>query len=319
MAKPYSRDMVGYGGVFPDPKWPGGARIAINFVLNYEEGSEYSIEEDNVSETILSEASLAGFGQGKRDLAIESIYEYGSRAGFWRIHRAFTERNLPMTVYGCAVALERNPPAAKAIAAAGYDICCHGYRWIEHYKLGKAEERRQIRLAIESLKKTVGARPLGWYCRYGPSVNTRSLVIEEGGFLYDSDAYNDDLPYWVVVDGKPHLVVPYCMDTNDAKYTASAGFSTSDDFFTYCKDAFDMLYAEGATSPKMMSIGMHCRMLGRAGRTAGLVRFLDYVKGHDKAWICRRVDIANHWREQHPYQGPLPAAAKSKRVAQRGK
>jgi len=317
MTKPYPRDMVGYGGTSPDPKWPGGARLAINFVLNYEEGSEYSIADDNVSETILSEVTLGGFGRGKRDLAIESVYEYGSRAGFWRIHRAFAERSVPMTVYGCALALERNPPAAKAIAAAGYDVCCHGYRWIEHYKLSRADERRHIRLAIDSLKKTVGDRPLGWYCRYGPSVNTRQLVVEEGGFLYDSDAYNDDLPYWVVVDGKPHLVVPYCLDTNDTKYCAPAGFGTSDDFFTYCKDAFDMLYAEGATSPKMMSIGMHCRVLGRAGRTAGLARFLDYVKGHDKAWICRRVDIARHWREQHPYRGPLPTRSKSERREQR--
>ena len=309
MSKPYPRDMVGYGGNPPDPKWPGGARLAVNFVLNYEEGSEYSIADDNVSETILSEVPFGGFGPGKRDLAIESVYEYGSRAGFWRIHRAFTERKLPMTVYGCALALERNPPAAKAIAEAGYDVCCHGYRWIEHYKLSRVEERRQIRLAIESLKKTVGERPFGWYCRYGPGVNTRQLLVEEGGFLYDSDAYNDDLPYWVVVDRKPHLVVPYCLDTNDTKYCAPPGFGTSNDFFTYCKDAFDMLYAEGATSPKMMSIGMHCRLIGHAGRTAGLARFLDYVKGHDKVWICRRVDIARHWREHHPYRGSLPARA----------
>jgi allantoinase len=304
MTKPYPRDMVGYGGKLPDPKWPGSARLAVNFVLNYEEGSEYSIPEgDGASETILSEANL-GAGLGKRrDLAIESIYEYGSRAGFWRILRTFSERNAPITVYGCALALERNPAAAKAIAAAGYDVCCHGWRWIEHYKLTAAEERKHIRLAIKSLEQTIGERPLGWYCRYGPSVNTRRLIVEEGGFLYDSDCYNDDLPYWVEVGGKSHLVVPYAMDTNDAKYAGSPGFSTSDDFFTYCKDAFDVLYAEGATSPKMMSIGMHCRFLGRAGRTAGLARFIDYVRSHEKVWICRRVDIARHWIENHPYVG----------------
>ena len=305
MTKPYPREMVGYGGETPDPKWPGGARLAVNFVLNYEEGSEYSVPDgDGASESILSEASL-GAGLGKRrDLAIESIYEYGSRAGFWRILRTFAERDVPMTIYGCALALERNPPAAKAIAAAGYDICCHGWRWIEHYKLSAAEERQHIRRAIKSLERTIGQRPLGWYCRYGPSVNTRRLVVEEGGFLYDSDCYNDDLPYWVEVGGKPHLVVPYAMDTNDAKYAGSPGFSTSDDFFTYCKDTFDVLYAEGVTSPKMMSIGMHCRFLGRAGRTAGLTRFIDYIRSHEKVWVCRRIDIARHWIENHPYVGP---------------
>ncbi|HUS96716.1 MAG TPA: allantoinase PuuE, partial [Hyphomicrobiaceae bacterium] len=235
-------------------------------------------------------------------LAIESVYEYGSRAGFWRILRTFQERDVPMTIYACALALERNPPAAKAIADANYDICSHGYRWIEHFKLSEEEEREQIRLAIASLEKTVGKRPEGWYCRYGASINTRRLVVEEGGFLYDSDCYNDDLPYWTVVGGKPHLVVPYCLDCNDGRFGVSPGFTTSDDFFTYCKDTFDVLYAEGATSPKMMSVGMHCRMIGRAGRAAGLARFIDYVKSHDKVWICKRVDIAEHWAKQHPYQ-----------------
>jgi len=304
MTKPYPRDMVGYGGNYPDPKWPGGARIAVNFVLNYEEGSEYTAIEDDYAETILTEAPLGGsMGRGKRDLAIESVYEYGSRAGFWRIHRIFQERGIPMTVYGCALALERNPPAAKAIAQARYDVCCHGYRWIEHFKLTRAEERKHIRLAIESLQKTVGERPLGWYCRYGPSVNTRELVVEEGGFLYDSDCYNDELPYWVEVGGKPQLVVPYTLDNNDTKYCVAPGFGTSADFFTYLKDAFDMLYAEGATSPKMMSIGMHCRVIGKPGRAAGLARLIDYIKGHDRVWITRRLDIARHWREHHPHQG----------------
>lgn len=310
-AKPYPRDLVGYGGNPPDPKWPGGARVAVNFVLNYEEGSEYSIPDgEKASETILTEAPLgAGLGRGVRDLAIESVYEYGSRAGFWRILRVFQEREVPMTVYGCALALERNPPAAKAIAAAGYDICCHGYRWVEHFKLTRAEERKHIRMAIESLKKTVGERPLGWYCRYGPSINTRELVVEEGGFLYDADCYNDDLPYWVEVKGKPHLVVPYTLDNNDCKFCVSPGFATSDDFFTYLRDAFDMLYAEGATSPKMMSIGMHCRLLGKPGRAVGLAKFIDYVKGKDKVWITRRLDIARHWIAHHPYTGAAGASA----------
>ena len=300
MAYTPTRDMIGYAGNTPDPKWPGGARIAVNFVLNYEEASEYNMADDGVSESILSEVSFPNYPAGVRDLAIESVYEYGSRAGFWRILRTFTERNLPMTVYACALALERNPPAAKAIAAAGYDICCHGYRWVEYFKMSQEEERTHIKRAIESLKQTIGERPLGWYCRYGPSVNTRALVVEEGGFLYDSDCYNDDLPYWVRVDDKPHLIVPYCLDTNDARFTVPAGFATSDDFFTYCKDTFDLLYAEGKTSPKMMSIGMHCRLLGRAGRTAGLARFMDYIAGHDAVWICKRMDIAKHWIAHHP-------------------
>ncbi len=302
MATTPTRDFIGYGGKTPDPKWPGGARIAVNFVLNYEEASEYNMADDGVSESILSEISFPNYPAGVRDLAIESVYEYGSRAGFWRILRTFTERDLPMTVYACALALERNPPAAKAIAAAGYDICSHGYRWVEYFKMDREEEREHIRRAIESIKLTTGERPLGWYCRYGPSVNTRALVVEEGGFLYDSDCYNDDLPYWVRVGDKPHLIVPYCLDTNDARFTTPAGFTTSDDFFTYCKDTFDQLYAEGRTAPKMMSIGMHCRLLGRAGRTAGLARFLDYVTSHEAVWVCKRIDIARHWIAHHPPQ-----------------
>lgn len=298
----FPRDMIGYGGTPPDAKWPGGARVALNFVLNYEEASEYNMADDGVSESILSEVAFPNYPEGVRDLAIESVYEYGSRAGFWRILRTFQERHVPMTVYACALALERNPPAAEAIAAAGYDICCHGYRWIEHFKLDEDEERRHIRLAIESLTKTIGERPLGWYCRYGPSDNTRRLLVEEGGFLYDSDTYNDDLPYWLEVARRPHLVVPYCLDSNDTRYAVAPGFSTSDHFFTYCKDTFDVLYAEGETSPKMMSIGMHCRLLGRPGRAAGLARFIEYIQGHDKVWICKRLDIARHWAEHHPYQ-----------------
>jgi allantoinase len=224
------------------------------------------------------------------------MFEYGSRVGFWRLHRLFSERKLPMTIYACALALERNPPAAEAIKAEGYDICCHGYRWIEYFKLSEDEERRHIQLAIESLKKTVGERPLGWYCRYGPSVNTRKLVLEEGGFVYDSDAYNDELPYYVPGLKGPHLVVPYTLVNNDTKF-AVGNVATADDFFTYLKDSFDMLYAEGG---KMMNVGMHLRILGHPGRAAGLMRFLDYVMTKPDAWVCKRIDVARHWLATHP-------------------
>ena len=295
-----ARDLVGYGLNPPDPKWPGGARLAVNFVLNYEEGSEYSIGNgDGRSEVSLTELQTSPVPAGERDLAAELMFEYGSRAGFWRIMRVFAERQLPMTIFGCALALERNPAAAQAIVAAGHDICCHGWRWVEHFKLGEAEERDHIRRAIESLERTVGARPLGWYCRYGPSVNTRRLVVEEGGFLYDSDAYNDDLPYYVEEGGRSHLVVPYTLTNNDVKYGTS-NFGTGEDFFTYCREAFDFLYAEGASQPKMMSIGMHMRLLGHPGRASGLARLLDHMQSRRDVWICRRLEIARHWLAQHP-------------------
>jgi putative urate catabolism protein len=298
MTTAYPRDLIGYGAQPPDPKWPGGARLALNIVLNYEEGSEYSMHDDGFSEPTLTEVPSSDV-RG-RDLAAESMFEYGSRVGFWRILRLLQERSLPMTVFGCALALERHPPAAAAIRDAGFDVCCHGWRWIKHYELAEAEERDHIRRAITSLQKTIGERPLGWYCRYGPSVNTRRLLVEEGGFLYDSDTYNDELPYWVRVDGKPHLIVPYNMTTNDSKYTRS-GMTTSDDFFTLCRDAFDMLYAEGRTQPKMMSVGLHMRLTGHPSRAVGLARFLDHVLKHkDAVWVCRRTDIARHWREHHP-------------------
>jgi putative urate catabolism protein len=303
MTQPYPRDLIGYGANPPDPKWPGGARLALQIVMNYEEGSEYSIPDgDNRSETYLWEVPGASMESGRRDLIVESVYEYGSRAGFWRLMRLFAERDIPITVFGAALALERNPEAADAIAKAGYDICCHGWRWIGFQNMSEVEERAQMRWAIESLQKLTGERPLGWYCRYAPSVNTRRLVVEEGGFLYDSDGYNDDLPYWVEVEGKPHLVIPYTLDNNDMKFCVAPGFNSGDDFFTYLKDAFDVLYQEGETAPKMMSVGLHARLAGRPGRTAALARFLDYVQKHDKVWICRRLDIARHWMEHHPYQ-----------------
>lgn len=294
---PYDRDMIGYGGKPPDPRWPGDARLALQIVLNYEEGSEYSIPDgDDHSEFYLTEVPGASLGPGTRDLIVESIYEYGSRAGFWRLMRLFAERKLPITVFAAALALERNPEAARAIRDAGHEVCSHGWRWISYAGMSEDEERRQMQLAIESLKKAVGERPYGWYCRYAPSLNTRRLVVEEGGFLYDSDAYNDDLPYWVRVSGKNHLVIPYTLDANDMKFSVAPGFTSPSGFFEYLRDAFDVLYREG----KMMSVGLHARLAGRPGRTAALERFLDHVAQHKDVWICRRVEIARHWIANHP-------------------
>jgi peptidoglycan/xylan/chitin deacetylase (PgdA/CDA1 family) len=297
MTASYPRDMVGYGDHPPDPRWPDGARLALNFVLNYEEGSEPSFADgDAFSEAGLTETGPQGLKC--RDLAAESMFEYGSRVGFWRIHRLFQERQLPATVFGCALALERNPPAAQAIALAGYDVCSHGWRWEKHFELEIDEERERIHKAVASLTRTVGTRPLGWYCRYGPSVNTRRLVVEEGGFLYDSDAYNDELPYWTTVDGRSHLVVPYTMSVNDSKFPRGM-FGTSDDFFSYARDAFEVMLREGAKMPKMMSVGLHMRITGHPARAAGLERFLDHVLTKKDVWVCRREDIARHWIAHH--------------------
>jgi allantoinase len=299
MASAFPRDLVGYGGNPPHPHWPGEARIAVNFVMNYEEGSEYNALDDGVSEGTLTESGSSNYGVKGRDLAAEGMFEYGSRVGFWRVHRLFKERGLPLTVFGCALALERNPKVAAAIRESDWDVCSHGWRWIKHYELSEAEEREHIRKAIESMKKTVGERPLGWYCRYGPSVNTRRLIVEEGGFLYDSDAYNDELPYWVRVGSKPHLVVPYSLTANDSKF-GSGGFFTASDYFTFVKDGFDVLYREGQTQPKMMSLGLHLRLIGHPSRAAGLERALDYIAGHKDVWFTRRIDIARHWAATHP-------------------
>ncbi|MGD1066021.1 MAG: allantoinase PuuE [Vulcanimicrobiaceae bacterium] len=298
----HPRDFVGYGANPPDPRWPGGARLAVQIVMNYEEGSEYAIGEgDPVSEMYLTEVPGATVGPGKRDLIVESVYEYGSRAGFWRLMRMFGERAMPITVFGAALALERNPDAARAIAAAGYEVCSHGWRWIGFQDMGEEEERAQMQRAVASIETSIGVRPYGWYCRYAPSINTRRLVVEEGGFLYDSDAYNDDLPYWVEVSGKPHLVIPYTLDANDMKYSVAPGFTAGEGFFNYLKDAFDVLLREGKTSPKMMSVGLHTRLVGRPGRAAALERFLDYVLSFgDAVWVTRRVDIARHWIATHP-------------------
>ena len=297
-----TRDLVGYGANPPDPKWPNGARIAVNFVMNYEEGSEPSVQDgEGYTETGLTESTSSSIGLDGRDLAGEGMFEYGSRVGFWRLMRAFQERGLPMTVFGCALALERNTAAAQAIGKSGFDVCCHGWRWVKHFTLSEAEEREHVAKAVTSLKQTVGERPAGWYCRYGPSVNTRRLLVEEGGFTYDSDYYGDELPFWQTVQGKPHLVVPYSLTNNDGKFAVT--MSTADQWFNLVKDAFDVLYREGAQHPKMMSVGMHMRILGHPARTAGLWRLLDYLQNQQGVWITRRIDIANHWIKTHPFAG----------------
>ena len=294
------RDLIGYGAHPPDPHWPGQARIAVNFVLNFEEGSEPSVPDgDPASEWGLTEYGGNNPGVPGRDLAAEGMFAYGSRVGFWRILRLFAERGWPMTVFGCALALERNPPAAAAIKQAGFDVCCHGWRWEKHFELNEATERERITRAVASLRATMGERPLGWYCRSGPGVNTRRLLVEEGGFLYDSDAYDDELPYWTSVNGTSHLVVPYTLSTNDAKFGRGI-FATGDDFFHYCRDAFDFLYREGRTQPKMLSIGLHQRLIGHPARAAGLERLLHHIARFSGVWVTRRLDIAQHWAATHP-------------------
>jgi putative urate catabolism protein len=303
MSDAYPRDLIGYNGRPPDPRWPGEARLALSLVMNYEEGGESCIlHGDRRSEVYLQEVVGLTPLEGDRNLTVESLYEYGSRAGFWRLLRLFAARDIKITVYAVGMALERHPEAARALIAAGHEIASHGWRWIDHQTMPIEEERAHLRRAIAAIEKVSGARPLGWYTGR-TSLNTRALVVEEGGFLYDSDAYNDDLPYWVTVEGKPHLVIPYTLDNNDMKFAGAQGFNSGDQFFAYLKDAFDVLYREGADSPKMMSVGLHMRLVGRPGRFAALARFLDYVQSHDKVWICRRVDIARHWRQAHPYPG----------------
>lgn len=296
-----ARDLVGYGPTPPHAHWPNNARIAVNFVVNYEEGSENTIlEGDGRVETGLAEVTGGRMASGIRDLGMESLYEYGSRAGIWRLFRIFEERDLPLTVFGCAVAMERNPQVAEAIVAADYDVCGHGWRWVEHYLLEEDEEREHIARAVETIERLTGHPPRGWYCRYAPSANTRRLLVEHGGFLYDSDSYADDLPYWTTVMGKSHLVVPYSLDANDLKFQPTGNFSSADSFYTYLKDAFDFLYLEGEKAPKMMNVGLHARMMGRPARAAGLARFLDYVQKYNDVWVCRRLDIAEHWAAVHP-------------------
>lgn len=300
MTTDYPRDMTGYGPDVPHAKWPGGARVAVQFVLNYEEGGENCVlHGDAASETFLSEMVGALPFVGARHMSMESLYEYGSRAGVWRVLRLFRERQLPITIFGIAMAMERNPLVVETVMKDGHEICSHGYRWINYHGMPIAEEREHMERAIEIQKRLTGQRPLGWYTGR-TSENTRALVAAEGGFLYDADDYSDDLPFWSRVVDKPHLVVPYTLDTNDMKFAAIQGFNSGDQYFTYMKDAFDTLYEEGAERPRMMSVGMHCRLIGKPARFQALKRFVDYVLSHDKVWVARRIDIARHWRTHHP-------------------
>ncbi|CAA0089728.1 Peptidoglycan deacetylase [Mycolicibacterium vanbaalenii] len=296
----YPRDMVGYGADPPHPRWPGQANIAVQFVLNYEEGAESNVlHGDAASETFLSEiVSAQPFPN--RHMSMESLYEYGSRAGVWRVLRTFERRGLPLTIFGVAMALARNPAAVSAFLERGDEIACHGLRWISYQLLEPEVERRHLAEAVELITEVTGQAPLGWYTgRDSPA--TRRLLVEHGGFVYDSDSYADDLPYWTRVNGTNHLVVPYTLDTNDMRFAIAGGFPSGDEFFTHLRDAFDVLYAEGvAGAPKMLSVGLHCRLVGRPARIAALERFLDHVQSHEGVWITRRIDIARHWAEHFP-------------------
>ncbi len=296
----YPRDMIGYGRNTPDPKWPNGAKIAVQFVINYEEGGENNIlHGDAASEAFLSEIVGAAAWPGQRHMNMESIYEYGSRAGFWRLWRLFTRHNMPVTVYGVATALQKNPQAVAAMKEAGWEIASHGLKWIEYKDFSKEEERKHLDEAVRIHSEVTGSRPLGIYTGRS-SINSLDVAMEEGGFTYSADAYADDLPYWVDGPKKPHLIVPYTLDVNDMRFATPQGFNSGDQFYAYLKDSFDVLYQEGEEgSAKMMSIGLHCRLVGRPGRAAALARFLDYVEGFDDAWVTRRIDIANHWHEHH--------------------
>ncbi len=311
----YERDMRGYGAQPPPAQWPGDAHIAVQFVINYEEGGENCVlHGDGQSEAFLSEIVGAQNWPGQRHWNMESMYEYGARAGFWRLHRMFTQSNVPATVYGVASALARSPEQVSAMNAAKWEIASHGLKWIEYRDFSEADERQHLREAIRLHTEVTGERPRGFYLGRA-SMNTVRLAIEEGGFDYISDSYADDLPYWLKGNSRSQLVIPYTLDTNDMRFAAVQGFNSGDQFYTYLKDAFDVLYAEGkAGAPKMLNVGLHCRLVGRPGRAASLQRFIDYVKSHDKVWLARRIDIAEHWMKTHPYtekHGGLPASQKA--------
>ena len=304
--KTYPRDLIGYGRTPPYANWPGRARVAVQFVLNYEEGGENCVlHGDPGSEQFLSELFNAA-SYPERHLSMEGIYEYGSRVGVWRFLREFERRGLPLTVFGVSMALERHPELTAAFKELGHEIACHGWRWIHYQHTPEELEREHMKIGMEIIERLTGERALGWYTGRD-SPNTRRLVADYGGFLYDSDYYGDDLPFWTEVqksngDRVPHLVVPYTLDTNDMRFALPQGFSHGDEFFEYLRDAFDVMYAEGEERPAMMSIGMHCRLLGRPGRFKALQRFLDHIEKHDRVWVCRRVDVARHWIEHHPFQ-----------------
>lgn len=300
MSEPYPRDMIGYGRRPPDPKWPGGARVAVQFVVNYEEGAENCVlHGDAASETFLSEIPGAAPCRGQRHMSMESIYEYGSRVGVWRLMRLFGERELPFTAFAVAGALARHPEVGRAMIEAGHEVASHGLRWIDYQDVPPEVERAHIAEAVRLHTEICGERPLGFY-QGRTSPRTRRLCVEEGGFLYDADSYADELPYYVRVGGAAHLVVPYTLDANDMRFSTAAGFSYGEDFFAYLRDSFDQLYDEGADAPRMMSVGLHCRLAGRPGRARNLARFLDHVRGFPDVWVARRVDIARHWLAIHP-------------------
>jgi allantoinase len=294
MSKKILRNMIGYGAKGKSISWPNNARLALQIVLNYEEGGENCVlNGDKYSETFLSEIIGAKAIKG-RHISMESIYEYGSRAGFWRLHKLFKEKNIPVTIFGVGLALEQNPEVCEAIKNGNYEVAAHGYRWIDYQDVKKSVEKKHMQQAIKTIKKIFGSRPLGWYTgRCSP--NTRDLVFDEGGFLYDSDSYCDDLPYWEKRGSKRQLIIPYTLDNNDMRFATNQGFNTGDHFYNYLKDSFDALYEEGKTSPKMMSVGLHCRLIGRPGRIQSLKKFLDYVLKFNDIWICKRIDIAKHW------------------------
>ena len=298
---PYPRDMVGYGANPPDPKWPGGARLALTIALNYEAGGEMNIlHGDDGSEQMLTDTGFPAYS-GARNMVVESAFEYGSRRGVWRILRILAERDIKVSVWAVAMALERNREAARAMVAAGHEIVSHGWRWIDYQTIPEDVERAHIKRAVEGIRAVTGGRPVGWMTGR-PSPNTRALLVEHGGFLYDRDSLADELPYWVEVAGLGHLVIPTSYETNDNRFNEHQGFVTADDFLTYMKDAFDMLYREGAGEPKLMTLGLHDRLIGRPARAAGLERFLDYVLEHDQVWIATGEQIARHWIEHHPYR-----------------
>ena len=294
MVKKNSRDLIGYGSKGKKISWPNNAKLALQIVLNYEEGGENSIlNGDKYSETFLSEIIGAKAIKG-RHISMESIYEYGSRSGFWRLDRLFREKKIPVTIFGVGLALKQNPDVCNAIKNGDYEIAAHGYRWIDYQNVKKTIEKKHMQQAIKTIKDIFGSRPLGWYTgRCSP--NTRDLVFDDGGFLYDSDSYSDDLPYWEYRNKKKQLIIPYTLDNNDMRFATNQGFNTGDHFYNYLKDSFDALYEEGKTSPKMMSVGLHCRLIGRPGRIQSLKKFLDYVLKFDDVWICKRIDIAKHW------------------------
>ena len=294
MVKKSSRDLIGYGKVGKKISWPNNAKLALQIVLNYEEGGENSVlNGDQFSETFLSEIIGAKAIKG-RHISMESIYEYGSKVGFWRLDRLFKEKKIPVTIFAVGLALEQNPEVCDAIKEGDYEVAAHGYRWIDYQNIKKSVEKKHMHQAIKTIKNIFGSRPLGWYTgRCSP--NTRDLVFDDGGFLYDSDSYSDDLPYWENKGKKRQLIIPYTLDNNDMRFATNQGFNTGDHFYNYLKDSFDVLYEEGKTNPKMMSIGLHCRIIGRPGRIQSLRRFLDYVLKFDDIWICKRIDIAKHW------------------------